>query len=164
LLQIIVSNKYKIFTGRFVKLSPMPINYQYPALWRRLAAIIYDTLLVIAMIMVYTTIVLIASHYIFGIEREQINKFVFQLGWLCIVLGFFCFFWQRAGQTLGMRAWRLKIVNKDSEQTPNFYQCIYRCFLAPIGLLLCISVFFNKKRQCLHDQITRTQTILIDKE
>ena len=79
-------------------------------------------------------------------------------------MSFFCFFWRKAGQTLGMRAWRLQIIKRESQQYPETYQCICRCVLAPIGLLLFISAFFNPQRQCLHDQMTRTQTILLDKE
>lgn len=141
----------------------MPTPYQYPALWRRLAAIIYDSLLVIAISIIYGVIVLLICKFVFGIDREHVNKLFFQLGWLSVIVGFFCFFWHKAGQTLGMRTWRLKIIQQDTQQYPSLVQGIARCFLAPVGLLLFISAFLHPNRQCLHDQITKTQTILVDK-
>lgn len=53
-----------------------------------------------------------------ALEQRQMGDYLagntlFQ-AWLVLVTGlFFAWFWARAGQTLGMRAWRLRIVDTD---------------------------------------------------
>jgi uncharacterized RDD family membrane protein YckC len=137
---------------------------QYPPLWRRLAAIIYDTLLVTAISMAYGGLSIALGLGLFGNETALTSTIAFQLGWLILIIAFFCFFWRKAGQTLGMRAWRLKIVTAKTHQRPSIQQCIMRCFFAPVGIVFGLSSLFRKDKQCLHDLLTQSQVILVDKE
>jgi len=73
--------------------------------WRRLAAACYDALLLLALWMV----ALLASlfvHQLFGLARnDHANALLLFLAGL----GFFGWSWTHGGQTLGMRAWRLRL-------------------------------------------------------
>ena len=140
---------------------------QHSPIWRRFAAIIYDTFLIAAISMGYGAIGVAISRWLSGADTVDTNSelhLLFQLGWLVVVIGFFCFFWMRAGQTLGMRAWRLKIVKEETLDTPSLQQCIGRCALAPIGLSGFFIGLLRNDKQCIHDILTKTQVILLPKD
>lgn len=135
----------------------------HPPIWRRFAAIVYDSFLVTAISMAYGGISLFIYQKLTGSE-DMVSGVLFQLGWLATIALFFCFFWQRIGQTLGMKAWRLKILQRETEYTPTTLQCLIRLTLAPVGLLLFFTAFFREDKQCLHDIISKTQVTLTEKD
>lgn len=135
----------------------------YPAVWRRFAAMVYDSLLVTAISMAYGALALTIGHFFFDNATQFTSGLGFQFGWLLVLLAFFCFFWMKGGQTLGMRAWRLQIRHKKNLALPSLIQCVLRCTLAPIGLLLFIVGLIRKDKQCLHDLISHTQVVLTKK-
>jgi uncharacterized RDD family membrane protein YckC len=77
--------------------------------WRRLAAACYDALLLLALWMV----ALLASLFVrqlFGLARnDHANALLLFLAGLA----FFGWSWTHGGQTLGMRAWRLRLCRDD---------------------------------------------------
>jgi uncharacterized RDD family membrane protein YckC len=77
--------------------------------WRRLAAAVYDGLLLIAVIMVAALAEALARNLI-GYARNWslLRAWLFLWG-----LGFFGWFWTHGGQTPGMRAWRLRVRRQD---------------------------------------------------
>ena len=79
-------------------------------LWRRLAAAIYDGLLLVALWMVTLLLVCLPLNAVLGLEAgNAMNRSLL----LATGLGFFVWFWTRGGQTLGMRAWRLQVRRND---------------------------------------------------
>jgi|SRR5690606_4004926 len=92
-----------------------------------------------------------------------LGRLFFQLGWLALIIGFFVYFWRRGGQTLGMRAWRLKIQSANGER-PSYTQCLLRCALAALsmaalglGYLWCL---FDPRGQTFHDRFSQTETLV----
>ena len=80
-------------------------------LGRRFAAALYDTLLLVAVLVILTTILVI------GILRVEITPqtvgpwaYVYRFGLLAIIVAYYLLNWTRSGQTLGMRAWHLRAV------------------------------------------------------
>ena len=102
--------------------AEMPI----PAgLFRRLAAIVYDALLVVAILM--TTVTLLVALTNTAVAGQNV------LGLLFIEsFAFFAYFWIFRGQTLGMLAWRLSIVTGSGYQM-TFSQAFLRYFGALAG-------------------------------
>ncbi len=135
----------------------------FPPIWRRFTAIIYDSLLLMAVSMAYGGVSLLIYQQLTGTE-DLVSGLGFQVGWLLIIVLFFCFFWQRAGQTLGMQAWRLRVVKKNLTTLPDTKDCLIRLMLAPLGLLFFFTACFREDKQCLHDIISGTRLILIAKE
>lgn len=76
---------------------------------RRLAAAIYDLLLLAALWMVSTFAIVIAR----GGTAVPPGNAAYQLLLAAITALFFIGFWVRGGQTLGMRAWRLRVESRD---------------------------------------------------
>ena len=144
-----------------------------PSLLRRLAAMVYDSLLLIAVTMLYGFVVVAINLAIQGApaEGQRLHwgygaPLVFA-GWLGVMLGFFCYFWQRAGQTLGMKTWRLQIRSVQGG-LPNLKQCLLRCLCAPLSLL-CLGagywwMYGDAEQQTLHDRLSGTRTYLLAKE
>jgi uncharacterized RDD family membrane protein YckC len=86
----------------------------------------------------------------------------FPLCLLAIVAAFFAGFWAHGGQTLGMRAWRIRVV-RDDGGTLTWPRAAARFALglvaaAPAGLGLWWGLFDERKRGW-HDHWTRTRVV-----
>lgn len=79
-------------------------------LLRRLGAIVYDTLLVIAVLITVTFLfVPFLQGRVLVPEEVGAVAYVYWLVQVAAVVGFFGYFWTRRGQTVGMLAWRLRL-------------------------------------------------------
>lgn len=124
-------------------MSLSPISENIPAaLWRRLAAIVYDSFLIFAIWIIIGFIVLSA----FGITEartiegdaivlEPLYKNTLFAAMMISAYLFFGWFWTHSGQTLGMQAWRIKIQNADGSAI-DWLQTLQRCIAAPVALAL----------------------------
>lgn len=128
-------------------------------LWRRLAAMMYDALIVIALLMFATAIVLPFNQG----EAYDSGNVLLQLYLLAIVLGFFVLFWRLGGQTLGMRAWKIKLVS-DSGTRPRYGQLLIRAVTGAIGTaFLGAGVFWSvidRDKKAVHDRLSGTRLVL----
>lgn len=72
------------------------------------AAFIYDLLILAALSMV------LAAGYTAGFgeafHEKPLALGLFQFNWFMMISGYYLISWRRAGQTIGMRAWRIKVV------------------------------------------------------
>ena len=78
--------------------------------WRRIAAAIYDGLLLLGLWVATSLLEIVIRGQLLGLPRHLL--------WLqCLMLAvggvFFCLSWTRGGQTPGMRAWRLQVQRFD---------------------------------------------------
>lgn len=106
------------------KLDEQPVA----GLARRLAAMVYDALLVAAVWLVTIFALTAANHF------QAVSGAWFQTILFLQAFGFFAFFWLRDGQTLGMRAWRLRLIaNNGRDLTLN--QVTIRWMTALISLV-----------------------------
>jgi uncharacterized RDD family membrane protein YckC len=127
-------------------------------LWRRLAAFCYDLLLLTALVVCFTLIVLAAR---LGAAVPP-GTWWFAVSLLAIAAAFFCGFWAHGGQTLGMRAWRIRVVRDDGGAL-TWLRAAARFGLAvvttlPAGLGLWWSIFDSRKR-ALHDRWSGTRVV-----
>jgi uncharacterized RDD family membrane protein YckC len=89
--------------------APEGLQAPYPSLARRLAAMAYESLIVAA-------ILLVASFAFMGAATSRLEGLARHLyqGYLVLVLGlYFVWCWRRGGQTLPMKAWKLRVVRRD---------------------------------------------------
>lgn len=101
-----------------------------PGLARRLAAGFYDLLLVIALWFPATALAL----FVFR-DGRRLPEAGYQLYLLAVGFAFFGWFWTHGGQTLGMRAWRLKLVS-ESGGPLGWYHALVRYLTMLIPWLL----------------------------
>jgi uncharacterized RDD family membrane protein YckC len=92
---------------------------QHCSLLRRLAAIVYDLLLLLAVWFMVTLIIVIVNR---GAAINPGNV-IYSLVLLIMGFGFFGWFWTHGGQTLGMRAWRIRIQSTDGTPIRHRADC-----------------------------------------
>lgn len=145
---------------------------------RRLLAMIYDTLVATAvgmcaaMVMIVTLVVMLKNGALdlqgYAEPADLIQaSFGYKLliqTWVGLwIAGFFLWFWRRGGQTLGMRAWRLRIYSTVEE--PMTWPRLFIRLLASLGGLGTLLVLFDfKNKQSLQDRLAKTEVLKLTKE
>ena len=130
---------------------------------RRLAALVYDAFLLAALLMVFTGGALFFTHGAAVLPATVGNwVYVYRAGLVLVIVGYYALNWLRSGQTLGMRAWRLRTVT-DSGGTLTWSGVILRAgfgFIAwapaALGVLW---LYWDPEHLALHDRLSRTRVI-----
>jgi uncharacterized RDD family membrane protein YckC len=140
---------------------------QSPGLLRRLAAILYDLLLVASVLFAAAFAYTIPVQSLTGADLTQgIAGFVFQLYLLAVILGYYVYFWTSGRQTLAMRALRLLILCEDGSPLSSVDALRRIGFavltLAPAGLGLWW-MLFDRDRLSWYDRLAGTRTLLLSK-
>lgn len=134
-----------------------------PGLLRRLAALLYDGLLVVALLMLATVPYVLLTG---GGATSHVGRVLFQTYLLAVMFGFFSWFWLHGGQTLGMRAWRLQVIGRDgaplrpSQALARFAWAVPSLLLFGLGLAW---VLVDKDRLAWHDRLSGTRLVLLPK-
>ncbi|BFT31370.1 RDD family protein [Alteromonas sp. D210916BOD_24] len=145
---------------------------------RRLLAMVYDTLVAVAvgmcaaMVMIVTLVVMLKNGaldlqgYAEPADLIQAStgyKLLIQTWVVIWIVGFFLWFWKRGGQTLGMRAWRLRIYSTVEE--PMTWPRLFIRLVASLGGLGTLLVLFDfKNKQSLQDRLAKTEVLKLSKE
>ncbi|MFT7561395.1 MAG: putative RDD family membrane protein YckC [Flavobacteriales bacterium] len=139
------------------------------ALWKRLASTIYDCLILGAISFVYFALVtLIAAKLGHGASNDYqptAEGLFVQLGWVIVILSFYGFFWRRVGQTVAMKAWKLRLVRTDGKPL-TIRLCLFRAILgffafAVFGLGYLWAII-DSNNEALHDKLTKTRVVSIE--
>jgi uncharacterized RDD family membrane protein YckC len=143
---------------------------------KRLAAMVYDSFLAFAVLALATLIpsLLIGRNQPSVVDNEhvvhELNPMLsgigFQLYLLLVTAIFFCWFWHKNGQTLGMQAWRLKI-ESSTGGNPGWSQCTIRLLVACLSLA-CLGmgywwIWFDKDKLSWHDRLSNTRIVQMPK-
>lgn len=137
-----------------------PTTVYVASLGRRLGAMLYDSLLILAIwMMTALALVIVANEAITGWWLQL----VFVLEWA----GFYLHAWRRSGQTVGMMAWRIKTL-QESGATPSLLQCLQRMLVAPFSIVLLLAgylwMYIDKDRRTWHDRFSDTVVVHFPKE
>ncbi|PJG59892.1 RDD family protein [Aeromonas cavernicola] len=146
-------------------------------LLRRLGALLYDGLVVASLLIIAGFIgmgiaeLLLATELASVPEGEDalwlLTRHRFSLiytAWLAVVgFGFYGWFWTRAGQTLGMRAWRLRIQNKDGSPI-RVTQALIRLATAAFGLGNLMCLFNRAAPRAFQDIWAECEVVVLDKQ
>ncbi|MEM6605778.1 MAG: RDD family protein [Pseudomonadota bacterium] len=141
-------------------------QYPAPSLLRRVAAIVYDSLLVIPLVMACVAAALGAKVSMGSAGEDVLSPFVVQGVAVTACIGFFSVFWLKSGQTLGMQAWRIKLVPTTGNEL-TFGRVVTRCGSALLSFA-CLGVGYlwcmvDPKRRTWHDHLSGTELILLPK-
>lgn len=131
---------------------------------RRLAALLYDSLLLLAVSIGYGALALAIKVNLLGMplaegEKASLGPIGFA-GWMLVLIAFYCLFWNRFGQTLGMKAWRLQVTDLNG-QHPSFMRGALRCIWATLSFI-CLGLgyfwlWIDKDNLTLHDRLSGTR-------
>ena len=129
----------------------------YISFWRRLASILYDFLLVVAVL-----IIMSIPFFSFDLQENNLLKVTIQIYYYLITQYFFVWFWVHNQGTLGMKTWKIKIIC-DNNNRLSYKQAIIRFNVAIISLLFFglgfIISLFRKDKKCFHDIISKTALV-----
>ena len=124
-------------------------------LWLRLAAAVYDLFPLIALWMLTAALFLFAVHGEVDVAHPpQAYHRLLQLALLAVTAAYFVVSWARGGQTIGMRAWRLRVIGADGEPLPwprallRFVVALVSLFAFALGFLWCL---VDRDRRGWHD-------------
>ena len=124
----------------------------------RLMAILYDSLLVLGLWFV-VGVVFVAVN---GGEHADPRNPLLPSMLFIVTFWFNTHFWRRGGQTLGMRAWRLRLLNTTNKPL-TLTQCLLRFFVAIPSLLLAGAGYFwiwiDKAKLAWPDRYSETRII-----
>ena len=106
-------------------------------LWRRLLALVYDLLIVVALVMVVGLLCQLATggRLISTGGAHAVVPPWYQALQGVVVAAYFISSWRRGGQTLGMRPWRIGVCRTDGG-TLSLRQAFVRALVAAAPLLL----------------------------
>ena len=145
---------------------------------RRFGSWIYDLLIIIAIFMLsgYVCVTLFVALDSFGIisivrsgfgidwsATHPAYKIAFNAWCILWVCGFFIYFWSKKGQTLGMKAWRLRVQNLDGSLMSKV-TAAKRLLPTMLGLGSLAVIFDRKNKLSLQDRLTNTEVVVLSLE
>ena len=134
--------------------APRPVAYPAAPAWR-LLALVYDILPLIPLVLGVSALFL----WINGghtVDRKPALQWIELLSTWLVIGAYFVVSWQRGGQTMGMRPWRLRVVCADGRAPgPRALWLRYAAAtVTPVfGLLW---AFIDRDRRALYDRAAGT--------
>jgi uncharacterized RDD family membrane protein YckC len=129
---------------------------------RRFAALIYDSLLLAALLLVYTGVMVAIRGGAITETGSGPWWYLYRGGELAIIAAYYVVNWMHSGQTLGMRAWHLRAVS-DTGKPMRLVPALRRCacgFLAwapaALGVLW---LYADPEHLALHDRLSGTRVL-----
>lgn len=134
-------------------------------LLRRLAAILYDSLLLVAVLMLATAVLLPMSG---GRAITPVDTgwpaYFYRFLLLVVAVLYFGWSWTRTGQTLGMLAWKIRVVRSDgtalrwSDVLARLAAAVLSWLPGGLGYLW---MLVDRDRLTWHDRLSRTRVWVI---
>lgn len=133
-----------------------PVKKAAPGFLRRMGAVIYDLILLFGVLFL-TTAMLLPLNRGMAFETDQ---WVYPLSLFAVSFLFYGWFWTHGGQTLGMRAWKIRVCTRDgspfgwSHATVRFFSAIISWSACGLGFLW---ILFNSRKLGWHDYLSKTR-------
>jgi uncharacterized RDD family membrane protein YckC len=128
------------------------------SLLRRLAIIVYDSIVVISLLMLATMLAMLAG---FG-GRTAMKDPIYTAYLLAVWFLYLAWCWHKGGMTVGMRAWRVKIEDKDGHRPGwgmsalRFLVSLVSAALAGLGFLWSL---IDAGKRTWHDILSGTRLV-----
>ena len=148
---------------------PSPI--QTASLLRRLVAGVYDSFVIMAIVMMAGFLYLGIYQKITGTLNASAHPTLLQLTLFPLILlaclSFYIWCWTHGGSTLGMQAWRIRLISQTG-QAITLKQCMQRSALACLSFA-CFglgywSALWHREKLSWHDRGSKTRVIWIGKK
>nr|WP_245539489.1 RDD family protein [Thiofilum flexile] len=135
------------------------------SLLRRLGAMFYDMMLIGATVLIIGGIINTIVSQLLGLPeippRSTLANLLFLLE-ILMIYGLLGWFWTHGGQTLGMRAWKIKVVTFEGKPL-NWQQASVRFIVSLMSLLMLgagfVMALFDPDKMTWHDRYSRTKLI-----
>ena len=127
---------------------------------RRLGAIGYDLLLLMAVWFFATLLVLPLSHG----EAIAPGNPLYTSYLFMVTFAFFAWFWLHGGQTLGMRAWHIRVERFDGKPISPWQALLRFVVAVPSWLLMGMGFWwalFDREQLTWHDRYSETRLVRV---
>lgn len=129
---------------------------------RRLAALVYEGLLLVGVLALTFLVPHLILGMAFGVAAPGWVSWLHIFIVLCV---YFLWYWCTSGQTLAMQTWRLRVVTADDGKPLDVRHALLRYVLAwPSVCLFGIGLwwaFIDRDRQFAHDRLAGSAIILL---
>lgn len=140
--------------------------------FQRLGAYIYDILAIAALLMLATVVALIIAVIAEKLSiidtsayqdlGDYLSKSLLFASYLAaVIIGFYGYFWTNGGQTIGMKAWRLRVQNSDGSNI-SMTQALIRMATSAFGLGNLMAIFTD--RNAFQDLWAECEIVVLPKE
>jgi uncharacterized RDD family membrane protein YckC len=130
---------------------------------RRVAALVYDLLLLAALLMIFTGGALFFTHGAAVVPATAgAWVYVYRAGLIGVIGGYYLINWLRSGQTLGMRAWRLRVVSEAGRPLALKAAVLRAVFGALAWMPAALGVlwlYLDPDHLAVHDRLSKTRVI-----
>lgn len=134
--------------------------------FRILGSVLYDWLIVIGLLMIGGFFVVPLYSMITGNESFEAGSLFFRLYVLSIIGLYFGYFWTRSGQTVGMKAWRIKLIGVENPKI-GAKQVLIRLLVAipayGLSLIGILWRFLDRQGRTWVDLTSNSQLVLLPK-
>lgn len=132
-----------------------------PSIFRLLSSILYD-LIALAAIWFFAGLIVVIALQGKAVDPENL---LFLLYLIVVAYAYFGWCWTRGGQTLGMKAWKIKLVTTEADQTIG-WKCAAIRFAAAILSLSALGLGFfwsviDRDSRTWHDRISRSYMLKV---
>jgi uncharacterized RDD family membrane protein YckC len=100
--------------------------------WRGLLALLYDTILLLAIFFTLTALSLSLQNIL---PFQYNNRRILQIILFLSIYIFYIYFWIKHQQTLGMQTWKITLTSTLKNPKPTFRQTNIRCIVATFSML-----------------------------
>lgn len=134
---------------------------------RRFAALLYDSLLIVGLLMAFTGLVLLITHRALLADTVGAWVYLYRIGLIVVIGAYFILNWVHSGQTLGMRAWSLHTVDSSGKRltlgpaTLRFLCAVLAWLPAALGVLW---LYLDRERLALHDRLSSTRIVHVPRD
>jgi uncharacterized RDD family membrane protein YckC len=130
---------------------------------RRLAALLYDSVLLAALLVIFTSGAVFLNHRV-AVEPKTAGAwfYLYQGGLIGVIAGYYLLNWTRSGQTLGMRAWHLRAVTESGERLglkAAALRCVFGVLAWAPAALGVLWLYADPEHLALHDRLSKTRVI-----
>jgi uncharacterized RDD family membrane protein YckC len=129
---------------------------------RRFAALIYDSFLLVALLMIYTGVPVIITNHAILPENSGGWAYVYRAGLVGVIAAYYILNWIRSGQTLGMRAWHLRAVTDTGKPLglrAATLRFIYGFLAWPPAALGVLWLYLDPDHLAIHDRLSKTRVV-----
>lgn len=139
---------------------------QSPSIPRRLGVMLYDVVLLIGVLMVANAIIVIPYEVIIGnpLYEHALALNLLRMYLLAIAVGFYVYFWTHGGQTLGMSAWRVRVVGDDGKALGTGAALVRLGVSIPSILLAGLGLWLSDRNGLAwHDRKSHSRLVMLQK-
>lgn len=129
--------------------TPLPTA----SIWKRLATLVYETILLIAILFIADYLFIALTHN----AQSPLLKILLQIYLVGVMAAYFSWFWMR-GQSLAMKTWHIHLVTVAGEKLTLRHALLRFMFSWLVGITQ-IWAFFDHDGQFLHDRLAGTRLI-----